>query len=169
MTEWTSLSVRIVLLSAMVVLRTLKRLGSELFFLETATSVFCASPCMVRWVESSNGCVPVGAVPAGNTVQGETLYVGRAKYQGSLTPGKIPDNRHHMNTTTYRSSTNYAVAIAVDDDSNFALGSSLKIEAVSIFDLWSEDSLIHPSHKVMYMSYGGQEIPHNAYEVLCAV
>ncbi|GBP08109.1 hypothetical protein EVAR_2908_1 [Eumeta japonica] len=50
--------------------------------------VLCASPSMVRWIESSNGCVPLGAVPAGNTVQGETLYVGRAKYQGSLTPGK---------------------------------------------------------------------------------
>ncbi|GBP16976.1 hypothetical protein EVAR_101991_1 [Eumeta japonica] len=78
--------------------------------------VLCASPSMVRWIQSSNGCVPAGAVPAGNTVQGETLYVGRAKYQGSLTPGKL-----------------------------------------------------HPSHRMMYMSYGGQEIPHNAYEVLCAV
>ncbi|GBP95611.1 hypothetical protein EVAR_57016_1 [Eumeta japonica] len=39
---------------------------------------------MVRWVECSNGCVPGGAVPAGNTVQGETLYVGRAKYKGLL-------------------------------------------------------------------------------------
>lgn len=43
----------------------------------------------MRWVESRDGAVPPNAVVAGNTVEGETLFVGRAKYQGSLTPGKV--------------------------------------------------------------------------------
>lgn len=41
------------------------------------------------WVGSGNGHVPAGAVVAGRTKQGEELYVGRAHYQGSLTPGKV--------------------------------------------------------------------------------
>lgn len=41
------------------------------------------------WVGSSNGHVPDGAVLAGNTAGGEPLYVGRAHFEASLTPGKI--------------------------------------------------------------------------------
>lgn len=41
------------------------------------------------WVGSGNGHVPEGAVVAGRTQQGEELYIGRAHYQGSLTPGKV--------------------------------------------------------------------------------
>lgn len=41
------------------------------------------------WVPSSFGAVPHGAVVGGRTATGETLYVGRAHYQGSLTPGKV--------------------------------------------------------------------------------
>lgn len=78
--------------------------------------VLCARPEKVRWVESKDGAVPPNAIAAGNTYSGETLFVGRARQQGSLTPGKV-----------------------------------------------------HPSHKVMYMSFAGNEIPHKIYEVLCTV
>ncbi|KAM3966907.1 uncharacterized protein ACR2FA_011790 [Aphomia sociella] len=78
--------------------------------------VCCARPEKVRWVECRDGAVPPNAIAAGNTASGETLFVGRAKYQGSLTPGKV-----------------------------------------------------HPSHKVMYISFGGNEVPHKVYEVLCTV
>ncbi|XP_013192357.1 annexin A7 [Amyelois transitella] len=76
--------------------------------------VCCARPETVKWVESRDGHVPPNAVAAGTTDEGEPLYVGRAKQQGSLTPGKI-----------------------------------------------------HQSHKVLYISFAGQEIPHSVYEVLC--
>ncbi|KAL4707326.1 hypothetical protein ACJJTC_019864 [Scirpophaga incertulas] len=79
-------------------------------------SVCCAPADRVRWLESRNGTIPPNAIPGGNTTTGETLYIGRAKEQGSLTPGKV-----------------------------------------------------HPSHKVLYMSFGGDEIPHQVYEVLCSV
>ncbi|RVE53551.1 hypothetical protein evm_001692 [Chilo suppressalis] len=78
--------------------------------------VCCAQPDRIRWVEGRNGTVPPNAVPGGRTSTGETLYIGRAKEQGSLTPGKI-----------------------------------------------------HPSHKTLYISFGGDEIPHPIYEVLCTV
>lgn len=38
------------------------------------------------------GHVPAGAVLAGNTVDGNPLFVGRAHHEGSLTPGKIHRN-----------------------------------------------------------------------------
>lgn len=49
--------------------------------------VFCLSS--PNWVPSSHGAIPPGAVIGGRTAAGETLYVGRTFYQGSLTPGKI--------------------------------------------------------------------------------
>lgn len=78
--------------------------------------VCCARPEKVKWVESRDGNVPPQAIPGGRTSSGETLYIGRAHQQGSLTPGKI-----------------------------------------------------HQSHKVMYISFAGNEVPHKVYEVLCTV
>ncbi|KAG6464774.1 hypothetical protein O3G_MSEX014719 [Manduca sexta] len=78
--------------------------------------VCCARPEKIRWTEDRDGRVPAQAIPGGKTATGETLYIGRAKEQGSLTPGKI-----------------------------------------------------HPSHKLMYLSFKGREISHNIYDVLCTV
>lgn len=41
------------------------------------------------WVSSGSGHVPDGAVVAGNQISGEPLYIGRASFNGSVTPGKI--------------------------------------------------------------------------------
>lgn len=51
--------------------------------------VCVADPQRVRWVENGNGSTPPNAIPGGRTSSGETLYIGRAKHQGSLTPGKV--------------------------------------------------------------------------------
>lgn len=42
-----------------------------------------------KWVESSDGSVPRGAVPGGITENGETLYVGRARHCDHLIVGKV--------------------------------------------------------------------------------
>ncbi|XP_050349452.1 annexin A7-like [Nymphalis io] len=76
--------------------------------------VCCARPEKVRWVESRDGMIPQNAIISGNTSAGEPLYIGRAREQGSLTPGKV-----------------------------------------------------HPSHKAMYLSFAGKEVPHKIYEILC--
>ncbi|CAH3984028.1 uncharacterized protein LOC123714219 [Pieris brassicae] len=78
--------------------------------------VCCAPADKVRWIECRDGIVPPNAIASGNTAAGEPLYVGRAREQGSLTPGKV-----------------------------------------------------HPSHKVLYISFGGKEIGHKVYEILCTV
>uniref|UniRef100_A0A1E1W0H1 Uncharacterized protein n=2 Tax=Pectinophora gossypiella TaxID=13191 RepID=A0A1E1W0H1_PECGO len=78
--------------------------------------VLCAPAHIIRWLPASNGQVPVGAIPGGNTHSGETLYIGRVRYNRSTTPGKV-----------------------------------------------------HPSHGCLYISFGGIEVPHRSYEVLCRV
>ncbi|KAL5273904.1 hypothetical protein ACFFRR_000581 [Megaselia abdita] len=46
------------------------------------------------WIPCHNGNVPHHAVSTGKTRSGETLYVGRGSYHGSLTVGKIhPSHR----------------------------------------------------------------------------
>ncbi|XP_072950038.1 uncharacterized protein [Epargyreus clarus] len=81
----------------------------------SSIEVCCARPDQVRWVPTKDNAIPQNAVVGGHTSSGEPLYVGRAKEQGSLTPGKV-----------------------------------------------------HPSHKVMYISFAGQEIAHQVYEILCS-
>lgn len=43
----------------------------------------------LTWIHSSNGQIPSGAVSAGSTRSGETLYVGRVCHRGSCTVGKV--------------------------------------------------------------------------------
>ncbi|CAH0720988.1 unnamed protein product, partial [Brenthis ino] len=78
--------------------------------------VLCARPESLRWVPASNGNLPPGAIEGGKTISGESLFVGRARHQLSVTPGKI-----------------------------------------------------HPSHNSCYIGFGGAEIAHKMYDVLCRV
>ncbi|CAH2059729.1 unnamed protein product, partial [Iphiclides podalirius] len=78
--------------------------------------VLCSKPENLRWVPASNGNVPPGAIPGGKTASGETLYVGRARHQMSITPGKV-----------------------------------------------------HPSHNACYIGFGGAEVVHKMYDVLCRI
>lgn len=66
-----------------------------------------------NWVPTSGAAIPAGAMPAGETEEGEPLFVGRASHEGSLTVGKVQG-----------------------------------------------------SHGVCYISYGGQELGFQDYEVL---
>ncbi|CAG9135337.1 unnamed protein product [Plutella xylostella] len=71
-------------------------------------------PAMFSWQFSTNGAVPPGAVMAGTTADGETLYYGRVTHDGCTTPGKI----HPSHETCYypfdgeeRSSSEYEVLV----------------------------------------------------------
>ncbi|CAK1541157.1 unnamed protein product [Leptosia nina] len=76
--------------------------------------VLCSQPDSLRWVPASNGSVPPGAIQGGKSCNGEILYVGRARHQLSVTPGKV-----------------------------------------------------HPSHQCCYIGFGGSEVSHKMYDVLC--
>lgn len=43
----------------------------------------------VSWVRCNGSHIPDNAISAGETENGETLYVGRTNYCGNWTPGKI--------------------------------------------------------------------------------
>ncbi|XP_062544073.1 natterin-3-like [Armigeres subalbatus] len=51
----------------------------------------------VDWVPAKFGIVPRNAVLGGQTSTGEKLYIGRAHWMGSLTPGKV----HPSHQTLY--------------------------------------------------------------------
>lgn len=67
----------------------------------------------VQWVEAAHGHVPPHAVVGGYTSDGETLFIGRAHFRGSLTPGKV-----------------------------------------------------QPSHRTLYIPFGGSEVAIEEYEIL---
>ncbi|CAK1579469.1 unnamed protein product [Parnassius mnemosyne] len=58
--------------------------------------VCCARPERIRWVETRDGSIPPNAIVGGSTSSGEPLYIGRAKEQGSLTPGKVHPSHKSM-------------------------------------------------------------------------
>ncbi|CAG9579770.1 unnamed protein product [Danaus chrysippus] len=58
--------------------------------------VLCARPECIRWVDCCENSIPPNAIVAGNTSEGEPLYVGRAREQGSLTPGKVHPSHRAM-------------------------------------------------------------------------
>jgi len=70
-------------------------------------------PDSVTWVATTGDTIPENAIPGGLSMEGETLYIGRAPHEGSLAIGKV-----------------------------------------------------HPSHAVLYISYGGAEIGYPEYEIL---
>lgn len=48
---------------------------------------------------ASNGQVPPGAIPAGNTHNAEPLYIARVRHMRSITPGKVSNKfpmYHHI-------------------------------------------------------------------------
>lgn len=55
--------------------------------------VLCSKPEELRWVAAADGMVPPSAIPGGHTAAGEPVYVGRAKYQLSVTPGKVQSSQ----------------------------------------------------------------------------
>lgn len=50
----------------------------------------------VSWIPSAHGHIPSNAVVGGRTSSGEPLYIGRANYNGSLTPGKIQTSHNTL-------------------------------------------------------------------------
>lgn len=49
-----------------------------------------------EWVPAKRGFIPKDAICAGNQSNGEQLYIGRAKLDGFMTPGKIQPSQGCM-------------------------------------------------------------------------
>ncbi|XP_075976103.1 uncharacterized protein LOC142976557 [Anticarsia gemmatalis] len=70
--------------------------GGECAVSNDTFEVCCADPEEIEWIQSHDGYVPRKAIAAGFTSKNETLYVGRVKYRGALTPGKIQPSHQLM-------------------------------------------------------------------------
>lgn len=87
------------------------------------------------WEPASDGRIASGAVSTGREGNDE-IYIGRAPYQGSMTVGKVRENRK-----------------------SFFLEIPTSLWILNEFQ-------IHPSHRCLYMPYGGHEVRLTSYEVL---
>ncbi|XP_077500427.1 natterin-3-like, partial [Amblyomma americanum] len=54
-----------------------------------ATDALVSEGATLEWLPGSDGSVPSGALPGGKTASGEQLYIGRARHEGMLIPGKV--------------------------------------------------------------------------------
>ncbi|XP_064487647.1 uncharacterized protein LOC135399836 [Ornithodoros turicata] len=141
---------------------------------------------LCEWVHTSGGHVPETAVPGG-VDSGEPIYIGRAEHDGAVIPGKIvpshnvcyvaQDGQEHAHHT-------YQVLVSLDDSQfDWIPGADGKLpsgavqggvngdgEPLYIGRTEHNETLtigkVQCSHGVLYIPYGGAEIPFSEYEVL---
>lgn len=136
------------------------------------------------WVASSNGDLPPEAVAGGQ--DGETLYVARARHEGSLIPGKLVPSHgvcyvawgggEHAHAEYDVLCGNSGVWVPVSGDAipptAMPAGESDDGEPLFVGRAAHEGSItigkVQPSHGVCYISYGGQELAFQDYEMLIA-
>jgi len=144
---------------------------------------------IVHWEVASGGWVPHGkAVAGGHDVNGEKIYVGRAHCGGDVIPGKIVPS-HHTCYVPFAQKENpvrdYQVLCTTHDAELQwlpASGGQVPTGAIEGGRTNSGEKLfigrthhqgshvvgkVHPSHKVIYIPFGGNEVSKPDYEVLC--
>jgi len=134
------------------------------------------------WVPSSGGQVPVSAVAGGQ--DGEILYVARARHEGALIPGKLVpshgvtyiawgggEHPHQEYEVLVGCST---VWVPVSGDAippqAQPAGETEDGEPLFVGRVNHEGSVtigkVQPSHGTCYISYAGQELAFQSYEIL---
>jgi len=141
------------------------------------------------WVASGHGHVPPGAVATGNTNQGEPLYIGRAHFQGSLTPGKVHRSHaclyipyggdehaiksYEVLVGSQRSSWVPASTFGPLPDGAILAGNDVDGTPIFIGKSYHEGDqlpgkvLRTPHKNVAYVPYNGMEVEKHQFEVLC--
>ena len=137
------------------------------------------------WVPATNGELPDGAVVGGH--DGEDLYIARARFEGSLTPGKlvqshavcyIPWGGAENPVTEYEVLCNCAgtfVKAAGSEIPENALPAGESEDGETIFIGRAEHDgtitigKVQASHGVCYIPYGGQELAFQEFEVFCTM
>lgn len=140
------------------------------------------------WVSSNSGNVPENAVMSGSTSEGEPLYIGRAFYEGSLTPGKVhqshgclylPYNGSEQSSQLYEvliappPTTTWTPWTAADGVPEGAIMAGIDCDGTAIYigKASHEDDVIPakvlPAKESAYVCYGGEEFVKYELEVLC--
>jgi len=136
------------------------------------------------WVATSGNALPAGAFIGGED-NGEGLVVGRAQHEGALIPGKVVPS-HGVCYVAFgggeHGKTEYEVLVGSGqwvpgNGSNIPptampAGETEEGEPLFVGRVQHEGTVtigkVHPSHGVCYISYAGQELGFEAYEVLVA-
>lgn len=136
------------------------------------------------WAPCHGSYVPPNAVVAGQDKDGSPLYVGRAFHEGDLLPGKVSTSiggafvawgggEHMKHDFEVLLSNHVAWQFARNGEvppEAIAAGTTQDGEKLYIGRVLHEGSLspgkVQPSHGCLYISFGGQEVRFNEYEVL---
>ncbi|XP_061396626.1 uncharacterized protein LOC133332257 [Musca vetustissima] len=137
-----------------------------------------------KWVTCSNGAVPQLAVVGGHDSDGDTIYIGRADYEGDRLPAKVIPSKgkayvshggNEIEVDTYEVLTGLryqwvpaangdvpetAVKVGRSADGDFLYAGRGNWEgSVTV-------GKVHPSHGCLYIPYGEEEVKLTEYEVL---
>ncbi|XP_032681078.1 C3 and PZP-like alpha-2-macroglobulin domain-containing protein 8 isoform X3 [Odontomachus brunneus] len=134
------------------------------------------------WCDASGGMVPPGAVEGGN--DGETLFVGRARHEGALIPGKVKPG-HCVCYVAWggaeHGKTDYQVLCGCNPVWVASSGGDIPQNAIPggetedgeplfIGRVHHEGTLtigkVQPSHNVCYIPFAGSEVAFPEYEIL---
>ena len=137
-----------------------------------------------QWVNASGGSVPPNAFVGGNDSNGEPLYVIRANFQGALIPGKLApshgngyvawggnENAVHQYEVLCNFNGRWVPCSPANIPPNAIVGGQSESgEPLYVGRAHHQGSItigkVQRSHNCCYISYGGQEISHQQFEVL---
>lgn len=143
-----------------------------------------------EWHYAHDGQVPYNAVEGGNDVNGEPIYVGRAHESGDVIPGKIVpshgccyvpyggreishDSYEYLVRPEYGHIEWRRAYDGLIPDGGLPAGHTSEGEPLFVGRAYHEGSWVvgkvQRSHGVLYVPFGGDEIPIHDYELLCIV
>ncbi|XP_034248555.1 uncharacterized protein LOC117649696 [Thrips palmi] len=138
------------------------------------------------WVDTTGGDVPANAVPGGMDVSGESLFVGRARHEGALLPGKVVPSHGCCYVPwggAEHAKQEYQVLTGCDPVWMPCSGAGVPAGALPAGETEDGEALfigrathegvlaigkVQASHNVCYVPFAGQEVPYSEYEVLVA-
>jgi len=137
------------------------------------------------WVAQTGGAIPDGALVGGSD-NGADLYVARSEHEGAIVPGKLLP-AHNVTYIAWGGEEHakdaYDVLVVPAANVSWTATTGGTIPEKAIPGGISEDGEIlhigrashegtvtvgkvHPSHGVLYISYGGAEVSYPEYEIL---
>ncbi|EAT41102.1 AAEL007246-PA [Aedes aegypti] len=140
----------------------------------------------LRWVWACNGAVPENGIPAGGSGS-RRYYIGRAHYEGSVTPGRVDLKRkacsiawggdeHLRNVYEVLCTPGRFVRITEENTESLLLASTAGMseegEPLFIGRVEHKGEMIYGkvqrSHGVCYIAYEGKELAFKTYELFVA-